>query len=85
MCSYRVEVSECYTFNAAIFVDTWGNFISETSVCLYGISEDVLANLLGVAIWRCCRLTWRLLCYRELIRFSVNGCGRREEYIDRIG
>ena len=47
----------------------------------YSVAKDVLAHLLGVAVWRCCRKSRSLLCHRKILSFSVNCSRRREEHI----
>ena len=51
----------------------------DARICRHTIAQEVLAHLLRVPVSRGSRLAGRILRYRQLLRFAVNRCGRREE------
>ena len=67
MCADGVEVAQGNAIHA---------FVGGAAV-----AENVLGNLLGVAVGRCSRLTGSLLCYGQHFGVAIYCCRRREEDI----
>ena len=68
----RIEVSEGNTFDRAFCSGAGARLGSVSGIGAHGIPQDILADLLGVSVRGSCRLAWRLLGYRKLLRLSVH-------------
>ena len=71
MCAYRVEIAE----NGRI----------QFAVCMCLVTDDLLVNLLGIAVRRECFLYRRCFIYRQMVvvRLTIDGAGRgKDEIID---
>ena len=65
--SDRVEIAESYALDARIGTDR--------------VTQDVLADLLGVAVRGGRALAWRFFRHRKIVRLTVDGGGRAEKHI----
>ena len=74
MCSDRVEIAERYSLDWTVPCLAGLNLCAVYGGSLNNITKNVLTDLLGVAVWGCGALAWRLFRYRKFLRLSVNSC-----------